>query len=113
MATEYPGLTGRFFDRLGIKADNRPVVAGPHGSALATFDAVIAVLQAIRAALWLLFRSAVRITLHVAVLLIGGRAPKRGVGVPALGGCEGDQAATADSLRRGSSLKLARDSRLM
>ena len=42
-----------------------------------------------------------------------GRAPRRGVGEPVLGGSEGDQAATADSLRRGSSLKLASDSRLM
>ena len=33
-----------------------------------------------------------------------GRAPRRGVGEPVLGGSEGDQAATADSLRTGSSL---------
>jgi hypothetical protein len=39
--------------------------------------------------------------------------PRRGVGEPVLGGSEGDQAATADSLRTGSSLKLASDSRLI
>ena len=44
---------------------------------------------------------------------VEGRAPRRGVGVPVLGGPEGDQAATADSLRTGSSLKVASDSRLM
>ncbi len=42
-----------------------------------------------------------------------GRAPRRGVGVPVLGGSEGDQAAMADNLRTGSSLKVASDSRLM
>jgi hypothetical protein len=42
-----------------------------------------------------------------------GRAPRRGVGVPVLGGPEGDQAATADNLMTGSSLKVASDSRLM
>ena len=44
---------------------------------------------------------------------VEGRASGRSVGEPVLGGSEGAQAATADSLRRGSSLKLASDSRLI